>query len=98
MLGDVRDAGAEPRDRADDAGERRRSLRVALHGAASRQRVAVGPRGECMTDRWTGGERAGRRFPGRFGHVCEAIPPPVLCLASCPHCACSLCTVRVTLQ
>ena len=94
-LGDVRDGGAEPRDPSGDADERRSSLRVALRGAASRQSAAVGTCGVCMTDQWTGGERAGRRFAGRFGRVCEALPPPALCLASCPHRACSLCTAHV---
>ena len=93
-LGDVRDGGAELRDPNGDADERRSSLRVALRGAASRQSAAVGTCGVCMTDQWTGGERAGRRFAGRFGRVREAVPPPALCLASCPHRACSLCTVH----
>ena len=89
-LGDVRDGGAEPRDPTGDADERRSSLRVALRCAASRQSAAVGTCGACMTDQWTGGERAGRRFARRFGRVREAVPPPALCLASCPHRACSL--------
>ena len=41
-LGDVRDGGAAPRDLADDAGERRRSIGAEWRGTACRQSAAVG--------------------------------------------------------
>ena len=60
---------------------------------AAQQRVEGGLwalRSDCMTDVWTGGERAGCRIAARFGRVREAVPPPALCLASCLDHACSL--------
>ena len=69
-------------------------LRVVFRSAAKGEGGLWALHDACMSDVWMGGERAGRRIATRFGRVCEAVPPPVLCLASCLDHACSLPTGR----
>ena len=93
-LGGLRNGGTGLGYTYGDADERRSSVRVVSRSAAKAKDVAFGRCGACMAVCWLGGERAGRRIAARFGRVCEAVPPPVLCLASCLDHACSLPTGR----
>jgi hypothetical protein len=94
VYGGVFDGGAVQDNLADDAGERRRYLRVDSCDAASRQSAAVGRCGTCMTDHVLGGLWDGWRVAGRLRRVRAAAPPPALRRASCADRSCSLDTHR----
>ena len=80
---DLLDGGAELVDTEDDLGERRGSVRRVLRSAAKAADAGQVESSAGRTDRWTGGERAGRRVAARFGRVCGRIPAHAMCPVSC---------------